>query len=89
MERSPTHRALMRLTLTSLLAALIFCATFFLRIPIGAGYIHAGDGFVFISAVLLPAPYAAAAAAIRRSISALSIFFRTKAARTAASTGCF
>lgn len=64
MERKKVHAALMKLTLASLFASLIFCATFFLRIPVASGYIHAGDGFVFIAAVLMPAPYAAAAAAL-------------------------
>lgn len=64
MERFRVHRAVMRLTLSALFAALIFCSTFLIRVPIASGYIHAGDGFVFLAAVVLPAPYAAAAAAL-------------------------
>ncbi|MBE5877460.1 MAG: TIGR04002 family protein [Lachnospiraceae bacterium] len=55
------------LTLTSLLAACITVMTAYIcHIPVGAngGYIHLGDTFIYIAAVLLPKPYALAAAAI-------------------------
>ena len=55
------------LTLTCLLAACITVMTAYIfHIPIGTngGYIHLGDTFIYIAAVLLPAPYALAAAAI-------------------------
>ncbi len=55
------------LTLTSLLAACITVMTAYIcHIPVGTngGYIHLGDTFIYIAAVLLPRPYALAAAAI-------------------------
>lgn len=54
------------MTLAAMFAALIFLGTFIIRIPIPAtnGYIHFGDGFIYIAALILPLPFAAAAAAI-------------------------
>ena len=40
--------------------------------PFSEGYIHAGDGFVFLAAALLPAPYAMGAAAIGAGLSDLN-----------------
>lgn len=46
----------------------IICVTiaYFLHIPVGGngGYVHVGDAFIYLAAVLLPTPYAACAAAI-------------------------
>ena len=53
-----------RLTVASLLAALITLSTLFLKVPGITGYYHLGDGFVFLAALILPAGVAAAAAAI-------------------------
>ncbi len=53
--------------LTSLLAAMVFFTTaYILHIPVGTGggYIHLGDTMIYMAAVLLPTPYAVAAAAI-------------------------
>lgn len=60
------HREVRRLAAGGVMAALIFCATYFIKLPMPAaqGYVHIGDGFVFLAAVLLPAPYAVGAAAI-------------------------
>lgn len=55
------------LTLTGLMAAMITLMTAYIcHIPFGAngGYIHFGDSLIYIAAVLLPTPYALAAAAI-------------------------
>lgn len=55
------------LTLTGLMAALITLFTaYIVHIPIGVsgGYIHLGDSLIYLSAVLLPWPYAMAAGAI-------------------------
>lgn len=43
-----------------------FTTAYLLHIPVGAngGYIHLGDAVVYLAAVLLPTPYAMAAAAI-------------------------
>ena len=52
---------------TALFAGII-CITiaYFLHIPIGGngGFVHVGDAFIYLAAVLLPTPYAACAAAI-------------------------
>ncbi|MDD4773331.1 MAG: TIGR04002 family protein [Eubacteriales bacterium] len=54
-----------KIVLASVFAALIFVVTAYLpRLPIPPGYIHFGDAFICIAACLLPAPYAAASAAI-------------------------
>lgn len=54
-----------KIVLSSVFAALIFVVTAYLpRLPIPPGYIHFGDAFICIVACLLPAPYAAASAAI-------------------------
>lgn len=55
------------LTLTGLMAAMITLMTAYIcHIPFGAngGYIHFGDSLIYLAAVLLPTPYALAAAAI-------------------------
>lgn len=54
-------------TLTGLFAAMIAIMTAYIcHIPYGAngGYIHFGDALIYLAAVLLPRPYALAAAAI-------------------------
>ena len=50
----------------ALFAALTFVATAYLQIPIpvGAGYVHLGDTFVLLAALMLPLPYAIAASAV-------------------------
>ena len=54
------------IVISSLLAAIIAVCTRFTSIPIfsGMGYVHIGDAFLFLTAALLPTPYALAAAAI-------------------------
>ena len=49
---------------TALFAALICVMTAFVHIPTNQGYIHAGDGIIFLAAAVLPAPYAMLAGAI-------------------------
>lgn len=52
------------LTLASMLAALIFVATSFFKLPVSItqGYIHLGDGFILLGAALLGTPAIIAAA---------------------------
>ena len=60
-------KKLKNLTFTALLAAMITIFTAYIcHIPVGSngGYIHFGDSLIYISACLLPWPYAMAAAAI-------------------------
>ena len=55
------------LTFTSIMAALITIMTAYIcHIPVGTngGYIHFGDALIYLSATLLPKPYAICAAAI-------------------------
>lgn len=55
------------LTMTALMAALITIMTAYIcHIPVGVngGYVHFGDSLIYLAAVLLPRPYALAAAAI-------------------------
>ena len=61
------NKRLQLLTFTALTAALIAVMTLFAHIPFpmtSDGYVHLGDGMVFLAACLLPAPYAVAAAAL-------------------------
>ncbi len=46
------------LTLTGILTALILVFTAFVHVPSFNGYVHIGDGFLFLAATLLPMPYA-------------------------------
>lgn len=55
------------LTIAGIMAALITLMTAYVcHIPIGinGGYVHFGDSLIYLAAVLLPRPYALAAAAI-------------------------
>lgn len=55
------------MTFTSIMAALItIMIAYICHIPVGSngGYIHFGDALIYLAAVLLPRPYAFAAAAI-------------------------
>lgn len=53
-------RQVRRLSLGGVLAALVLMLTFFIKLPVPAtgGYVHPGDGAIFLAAVLL-GPYAA------------------------------
>ena len=55
-----------RMIMTALLAAIIAVCTRFTAFPIPgtAGYVHVGDAFIFLAAVLLPTPYAVFAGAL-------------------------
>lgn len=68
MKREGTSLLKVRcLTATGLMAALITIMTAYVcHIPLGmnGGYIHFGDSLIYLAAVLLPRPYALAAAAI-------------------------
>ena len=62
-----------RLTLGSMLAALIFVATSFFKLPVSLtqGYIHLGDGFILLGAALLGDPTAILAAALGSALADL------------------
>ncbi|MBR5540387.1 MAG: TIGR04002 family protein [Clostridia bacterium] len=44
--------------ISGVLTALVFVVTAYLHIPTNNGYIHVGDGLIYLSACLLPWPYA-------------------------------
>ena len=46
------------LVTTSMMTAMVMIATTFFKIPNAMGYIHLGDGFVFLAAIILPKKYA-------------------------------
>ena len=43
--------------ISGIFAALVFVITAYLHIPTYNGYVHCGDGFIFIAACILPMPY--------------------------------
>jgi len=62
-----TDRKIKLITITGLMAAMITLFTaYIVHIPVGAagGYIHLGDALIYLSAALLPTPYAMAAGAV-------------------------
>ena len=66
------------LTVTGFMAALITIMTAYIcHVPIGVngGYLHFGDSLIYLAAVLLPRPYALAAAAIGGGMADMSIPF--------------
>ena len=48
---------------TGIFTALVFVVTAYLHIPTNNGYIHVGDGFIYLAACMLPWPYAMAVGA--------------------------
>ena len=64
MERKRSREHLKNVLMTALFAAMIYVVTSFVKIPTYQGYIHIGDGIMYLAAALLPAPYSIAAAAI-------------------------
>ena len=66
-EKSTSLSKVRYLTMTGFMAALITIMTAYIcHIPVGmnGGYIHFGDSLIYLAAVVLPRPYALAAAAI-------------------------
>ena len=50
--------------ISGIFSALVFVVTAYLHIPTYNGYVHCGDGFIFIAACLLPTPYAVVVGAL-------------------------
>ena len=70
---SDSRKLLKRICTAAVFAAIVFIATGFLpRIPIGSGYVHIGDAAIYLCAAMLPAPFAAPAAAIGSNPTAVS-----------------
>lgn len=57
-------RQIKLLVLTGLFTAIIYVLTAYLHVPTIKGYVHIGDGIIFLAASILPAPYAVFAGAI-------------------------
>ena len=49
--------------IASVFATLVFVVTAYLHIPTNNGYIHVGDGLIYLAACILPWPYAMAVGA--------------------------
>lgn len=49
--------------IASVFTALVFVVTAYLHIPTNNGYIHVGDGLIYLAACILPWPYAMAVGA--------------------------
>lgn len=64
MTRTAQSDKIKKLVLTGLFSALIFVFTAYIHVPTGAGYTHAGDGLIYLSASILPMPYAIASGII-------------------------
>lgn len=65
MKKTNVNKHLVYVIMTALFAAIITVMTaYVLHIPVGNGYIHLGDSFIFLAACLLPTPYAAIAGAV-------------------------
>lgn len=65
-EKNNDKKALFYLVYAAMFAALTCAVTFFPKIPIGSngGYIHLGDAVIFLSASVLPLPFAMASGAV-------------------------
>ncbi len=67
------NKKIYKLTLTAIFAALIFAATMLhINIGVNGGYVHLGDALIYLSAALLPTPYAICAAIIGGGLADLS-----------------
>jgi uncharacterized repeat protein (TIGR04002 family) len=55
-EMKNKHTRLM--CITGVFTALVFVVTAYLHIPTNNGYIHVGDGLIYLAACILPLPYA-------------------------------
>ncbi len=69
MERKKKNENLRYLVLTAILSAMVYVLTAFVKIPTHQGYIHVGDGIIYLAAALLPMPYAMLSGAIGAGLS--------------------
>ena len=61
--------------ITGVLTALVFVVTAYLHIPTNNGYVHVGDGLIYLAACLLPWPYAMAVGAGGALLAVSAVFF--------------
>lgn len=64
MKHTASHKHIKLICISAMFAALVFVATFLVKVPLPVGYVHIGDGIVFLASALLPMPYAMVAAAV-------------------------
>ena len=57
------------LVLTAIFSAMVYVLTAFVKIPTHQGYIHVGDGIIYLAAALLPMPYAMITGALGAGLS--------------------
>ena len=69
MERKKSQEHLKNLILAALFAAMVYIMTAFVHIPTHQGYVHIGDGIIYLAAALLPTPYAIGSAAVGAGLS--------------------
>ena len=84
MRREP----LKKLTMAAVCAAAVTILTGILRLPTPMGYVHLGDAGVLLTALLLPVPYAAAAAAAASCLADLLAGFAVYIPATAVIKAC-
>ncbi|MBQ7739857.1 MAG: ECF transporter S component [Eubacterium sp.] len=58
------HKKIKEIALCSMLAAMIFVLTLFVKFPLGSGYVHLGDALLYIGCVLFNSPYVLIAGAL-------------------------
>lgn len=65
-----------KLTLSALFGAMIFVTTLFVQIPspLGMGYAHIGDAFIYLAACVLPCHYAIFASAVGACLADAIVF---------------
>ena len=71
MKHTIAHKHIKLICISAMFAALAFVATFLIKIPLAVGYVHIGDGIVFLASALLPTPYAMIATAVGISLADL------------------
>ena len=64
MKHTASHNHIKLICISAMFAALVFVATFLVKVPLPVGYVHIGDGVVFLASALLPLPYAMVASAV-------------------------
>lgn len=69
MERRKSQEHLQNLVLAAVLSSMVYVLTAFLKIPTHQGYIHIGDGIIYLAATVLPLPYAMAVGAVGAGLS--------------------
>lgn len=52
------------MTITGIFTAIVFVLTAYLHVPSPNGYVHVGDGFIYLAATILPLPYAVTVGAL-------------------------